>query len=484
MSKIRAGINTEEAIVQTLSELALPCFLTSLTTSIGFGAFLTSASPSVSHYGVTVGIGVLLAFVTTVTVLPLVLSIAPVPAAKAAQGVTPAWLDGALTWLGGVVTRRTATLVMVAVMLLGAGAWFGSSQHLRNRYVGNLPDGDAKSKLLALEDKLYGLLRMNIFLEGPPDSMKRPEVLRAIEFLDRSAERMPGVTFSGSLADLVSEMNLAFNDNQPGERRIPDSKGLVSQYLAPIDPLDRADFVTESYANSQISIFLKERGSEIGRGQIRDLEALIERSGLAKLGIKAELTGQGVVGFRELDRVVIELLYGFVTAFLVVIAFEWLLFRSLRIALLTIIPNLIPVAICFVVTRGFDIPLRMDNILVLCVSIGGLFNTTIHFVARVRQLVAAGEHDPDRVVVEAMRAIGPPSLYTAAILSIGFAVFMLSDFAGLRAMGLLSMVTLMSGFFSDMLFTPPLIRLGMDWQGAFREKKQSLPEPGALSPTT
>jgi predicted RND superfamily exporter protein len=250
------------------------------------------------------------------------------------------------------------------------------------------------------------------------------------------------------------------------------------------DPRDRADFVSESYAQSHIAIFIRDGGSEAARGLMRELETKLERSGLAQLGVKPVLTGQAVVGYRELDGIVKELLYGFITAFLIVIAFEWLLFRSLRLALLTVIPNLIPVAICFLVTRALDIPLRIDTMLVLCVSIGGLFNTTIHFVARVRQLVADGERDPDQVVSAAMRAIGPPSLFTAAILSVGFAVFMLSEFAGLRLLGLLSMVTLLSAFVSDMLFTPPLIRLGMDWRRAFRASEQRMGEVPALEMST
>jgi predicted RND superfamily exporter protein len=141
-------------------------------------------------------------------------------------------------------------------------------------------------------------------------------------------------------------------------------------------------------------------------------------------------------------------------------------FRSLRIGLISIVPNLLPVLACFVALRVFKIQLKIDTALVLCISVGGLFNTTIHFAARTRQLVAAGEVDPDVAVGRAMRAVGPPALFTALALSAGFSVLLLSGFPGLRALGLLSMVTLTVGFFSDMIVTAVLLRVGFDWNGS------------------
>jgi predicted RND superfamily exporter protein len=151
--------------------------------------------------------------------------------------------------------------------------------------------------------------------------------------------------------------------------------------------------------------------------------------------------------------------------------FELLLFRSLRIALISVVTNLLPVAASFVYLRVFDISLRIDTALFLSVSIGGLFNTTIHFAARVRQLLASGARDPDEIIPQAMRSIGPPALFTATILSLGFASFMLSGFAGLRALGMVSMITLMVGFFSDMIVTAVLMREFYDWKGARRDQQ-------------
>ena len=79
-----------------------------------------------------------------------------------------------------------------------------------------------------------------------------------------------------------------------------------------------------------------------------------------------------------------------------VVLLVWLAFRSLRIALMSVVPNLLPAIACFLALRAFDMGLRIDSALVLCISIGGLFNTTIHFAARVRQRLGKPVKRPTR----------------------------------------------------------------------------------------
>jgi hypothetical protein len=193
----------------------------------------------------------------------------------------------------------------------------------------------------------------------------------------------------------------------------------------------------------------------------------------------AGLTGNGVVGYGELDSVVTDLLYGFVIAFAVIVLVQWIAFRSLRIALISIVPNLLPVIACFLALRAAGVDLRIDSAIMLCISIGGLFNTTIHFAARVRQRLREAAGTPDEVILHAMRAIGPPALFTAATLSAGFAVLLLSRFPGLQQLGLLSMITLLSGVVSDMTVTAVLMRAGLDWKAASGNATQL---PAATTP--
>jgi len=182
------------------------------------------------------------------------------------------------------------------------------------------------------------------------------------------------------------------------------------------------------------------------------------------LNVKATITGYSAVGYQELDRAVEEILVGFLVAFGLIIVVETIMFRSLRVALISIVPNIAPICACFLLMRLLGLKLRVDNSLVLCISVGGLFNTTIHIVARVLQQLRSGAQDPDEIVGRALNAVGPPSLYTALILSLGFSAMALSRFPGLQVLGLLCLVTLLTGFVCDAFLTTSFLRLFYGWK--------------------
>lgn len=453
----------EEAVIEAMRELLLPCFLTSLTTALGFAAFFTAALPMIKYFGLVVAIGVLFAFLTTVTVLPLLL-----------VAVTPSHAPGDHSWISQKVdalvhwmwdtakTKRELTIgIAISLLIIGAGA--GRGLEISTEYVGTLPKGRVQNSVRTLEEKLSGVVRVAVYLEGEADTLKRPDVLRAIEALDRLAEQQPTVTSSISLADLVADSNRAFAGGTADEQRVPESEELISQYLTFVDPTDLSDFVNSDYSRSHVQILVSDHGSR----SVWQLQDVLQReidAHLTPLGVRASITGSGVVSYHDGDGVVREVLWGFLIAFGLIVFVQLVMFRSLRIALISIIPNLVPICICFLLMRATGMNLRVDNSLVLCVSVGGLFNTTIHIVARIVQQLRSGEDEPDVIVGRALAAVGPPSLYTAAILSLGFSAMYLSRFPGLQALGLLCLVTLMSGFFADALLTTTFFRSFFNWE--------------------
>jgi predicted RND superfamily exporter protein len=464
LRKLELGRTRNEAIFEALSELLLPCFLTSLTTALGFAAFVSATLPTIRNFGLIVAVGVSLAFVTTVGVLPVLLAIVPPPRRTRGATRVSVRVDAGFARLWRLIGSRRGLVLAGALAVLGAGAVAGGSIDIVNVYVGVLPKGPVRDSVRALEQKLSGVVRFVVYLEGPEGSMKRPEVLRAIDTIDKLAEKQPIVNSSVSLADLVSDANQAFEGGDPKEHRVPDSASLVAQYLALVDPSDRSELVSDDYSRSHIRVLVSDEGSLAVRHLREGLQGEIDRQ-FGPLGVTATITGS-VVGYDETDRIVVEVLWGFVAAFAIAVLLEWAMFRSVRIALISVVPNLVPVAACFLCMRLFGLHLRVDNSLVMCVSVGGLFNTTIHIIARILQEIRGGATDPDAIVERSLRAVGPASLYTAVILSAGFAVMGLSPFPGLQALGLLSMVTLMTGFVSDACVTSTMMRSTFDWKGA------------------
>jgi predicted RND superfamily exporter protein len=242
-----------------------------------------------------------------------------------------------------------------------------------------------------------------------------------------------------------------------------------------IDPSDRDDFVSDDYSRGNLLVTVTDHGSYPIRQLREALQQEVERQRFEMLGVRATITGVGMVSLRALDDMVVETMWGFVYAFAIVVALEWILFKSVRAALISIAPNLIPVGACFATIFLLGMGLRIDNSLFLCVSVGGLFNTTIHIVARVMQQEQAGQVHPDEMIERALRTVGPASFYSAAILSMGFAVLLASGFSGLRQLGLLSMVTLITAFFADAIVTSTLMRSFYNWGHVARRADAGIP---------
>lgn len=476
--KLALGCTRIEAVRRAYAELITPCFLTSLTTATGFAAFAGASLPTVRVYGITVAVGVLCAFVTTVAVLPALLMLTRPPAELSQRRRLSALVDRAMIWIWRTVRPRRAQVMGFGGAVIALGIWAGLHLEIANEYVGSLPEGETLRSVRVIEDKLSGVVPIAVVLEGPADSMKRPAVLRALSEVDAQLEDDPAVNVSLSLADVLAQAHQAFDLGNPGSRAIPDSPGLIAQYLSLLDPAARARLVTEDYAKAQFLVMVDDTGSP-GFWRVHDkLErALVER--LGPLGVSVSVTG-AVEPYRALDQAVREVLWGFVLAFGTVVALELLVFRSLRAAVLSIIPNLLPVASCLIGLRLCGSDLRIDNVLVLCISIGGLFNTTIHLVSRIMQQLRSGRRDPDAIVERALRDVGPASLYTATVLSLGFGALSLSQFSGLRMLGLMSMLTLLTGFIADATVTAALMRSYFVWRRE-PDARRLAPAPGSPS---
>lgn len=484
LEKLALSRTREEAIVDAMRELLLPCFLTSLTTALGFAAFTTAALPMIKYFGLVVAAGVLLAFLTTVTVLPLlVVSLAPEGHYSERPAIVMA-TESLMAWLWDGIKRKPELLVGIALSLLILGGAAARDMRIANEYVGVLPRGQVQTGVRTLEQKLSGVVRLAVYLESDVNVLQKPEVLRALEGLDQFAEQQPVVTSSISLTDLVGDINQAFMGGDAQERRVPDSESLISQYLSLVDPGDLSEFVNSEYSRSHIRILISDRGTDVTLG-LREVLQREADARLGPLGVRSSVTGSNVVSSFGAQDVIVEVLWGFLVAFGVIVLVQLVSFRSLRIALISIVPNLVPIGVCFLVMRLLGLNLRVDNSLVLCVSVGGLFNTTIHIIARIMQQLRAGARDPDAIVGSSLATVGPPSLYTAAILSLGFSAMGLSRFPGLQMLGLLCLVTLMSGFIADAVLTTSFFRVFFNWETAFARADQRTPQQpfGALNPT-
>ncbi|HEY6561948.1 MAG TPA: MMPL family transporter, partial [Polyangiaceae bacterium] len=285
LSKIERGYDREGAILESLSELILPCFLASVTTALGFAAFAVATLPMVRYFGYAIAAGVMFAFLTTIAVLPLLLSLVPPPRRASSSFPLSRALRRVFDKLWRALNARRRIVIAAGLFVLALGMASGASLRIDNHYVGLLADGPERDAVLKLEEKLSGVVRLVVYLEGSPGAMRRPDVLRAIATVDALAEQYPLVNSSISLMDLLAEMNAAFNADGASAREVADYPALVAQYLTFVDPAERADFVNDDQSRSHIAILIEDPGSAAVRQLRVSLQRAIDQQQFDKLGI-------------------------------------------------------------------------------------------------------------------------------------------------------------------------------------------------------
>ncbi len=443
------------ALVATYRDMTLPCFLTSLTTALGFITFALMSLKSMVTFGAATGIGVLFSFVTTLTVLPVLISFAPPPkkAGMALDSVFARYLPRA--W--GSIARNRHFVAVLALAGAGLTLWTGSRVRVFSDYVNVLPYGPVRDATLHLEESLTGLLNTAIVIEGGADAMRDPALLKNVERLEARLRQLDDVTTVFGLPDLLADANQAFFDGDPKMKRVPDSRSLVSQYLMLLAPIDRERFVSTDYASMQIIVTSK----DIGTARYLEQEEKIRAIAKETLGPETpfHFTGMIAASQRGVDKLLHEMIEGYALAFAIVILSIAIFLRSARIAIVSIWPNMLPATVTFSMLVLLDVPLRLGATLVLCVCIGGLFNTTVQLAVRILRLrreMPMGH--PDEIMSTAIADVMPAAMITTLNLVIAFGLFVFSNFQDLKLFGLLCAIVMTMGFLSDFFHATWLFR--------------------------
>ena len=439
------------AIEIAVRHLGLACLVTSVTTAVGFGSLVSAEMHILRRFGLVAAAGVLVAWAVTLVVVPLGAGLSKLDPAKirhrSAMGLG---LDRLLSRVAGFSARRPLRVVVAAALLVCVCVAAGTGVEVNNYLLGIYHDDHptARSTRLA-EARLEGLVRMQISLQGAEDAMKRPEVLKQVDQLQTWLESQPGVTSTLGMTDFVKEMHRAVM----GSRALPHSQQAVAQLLLMVEGetgLER--HVSFDYSRARVEVRLRDIGA------IKYLD-LVDRT-RARLaarfkaeGISARVTGTSLVAYRGINRLVKDLLVSLTLALGVIGLVLALLFQSLRIGLVSLLPNTIPLAVGLGSMRLLGMRLEPVTVMIFSIALGIAVDDTIHFLVRFREETGLGK-DPVEAARRTLATAGRAMVFTSALLVGGFAVTLTSSFPGTVRFGTLGIIILSTALLTDLLVTP------------------------------
>ena len=449
----------EDSFVATVSHLLAPIFGASLTTSLGMLSLATSQVVAVREFGIGAATGVMVDFAISIVLVPTMLAwVKPEPEEIPQE----TWFIGPLRRVAMFSTRHarlvlTVGTVVVAVSLAGASRLKVDTNHINffsERH-------ELYTSAQVIDTRLSGIYTFQIFLEGEPDAMQRPDVLDRMDRLSTELTALPYVKKVTSLADYVKRVHRELNDGRPEAYVVPATSQEVAQELLVFGlgdegraELDRV--VASDYSRAQITVKLASMSSDLVFVQVTEADRLAQAI-FAGSGVTPTVTGSGRL-FSTLDHYLVRSqISSFAMAFLTVFAVIFMVFRSWRFGLLCIPPNLFPVLTVFGAMGWLDISLNVATVMVASVALGVVDDDTIHFISRYRKETHRGA-TTDEAIEAATIHEGRAALTTAIVNCSAFGVLMLSEYRPSAWFGGLLALTMVVAFLAEVFALPATIK--------------------------
>jgi hypothetical protein len=449
----------DEAVRNATSYVLTPCFLTSLTTAIGFGSLMVSRVEGIWSLGLLASFGALAAFVISITLVPILLSLLPARAfLRPARRGTPA-VERALACLGGFNESHgrhvlVATLVLVVLSVIGI-----FRLNVETTLIEYLKEANPLVKAVRhIETHLTGTSTLDVVFsfEGQ-DRVKEPENLARVEALQTYLEGQSIVTDSFSLVNILKWMHQVFRGGDPADHRLPASREEIAQYLLLYslsgEEEDLARYVSDDYRTTVLASRLKTVSSARMDRFLREVKEHIRRE---HRGLGIQVTGVSVLVTKSIDAIVRGQIQSLALALGLISLVLMALSRSVRLGLLSLIPNLIPILTTLGFMGWLGIPINTATAVISCVAIGIAVDDTIHYLARFRREYET-ETDEVTAAFRSLVSTGRAMFLTSWILTVGFCVLVFSHFKPIIYFGSLMAVTMVSALAGDLVLLPVLL---------------------------
>ncbi|MFW5876149.1 MAG: efflux RND transporter permease subunit [Myxococcota bacterium] len=459
--QLAEGEEQHQAGAHTVRSMAVACLLTSVTTAVGLSSLVVSKTGMLQRFGVTAAIGVMIAYVITITFLPSALMLARPP--KPNRLHEPTRLESTIILLTQGVLRARWYLLGLTALLLGLAVWKASDVNVDHALLDQFSESDPiHGTTLLMEQKLEGIRPLEVsFTSSEADRFRDPEVLQALDDVQAWAEKRPEVIRALGPVDILQETYALVTGDSDVRTQPFESEPQVDALFTLLaqgdrDPLEA--FVTEGGRRARLQVRLRDVGAQATLGFIEDLRGQMKRELQGVENVEFFFAGDAYTGSRGLEAVVHDLLGSLLTAVGIIFLLLAVLFRSLRLGLLSIPPNIIPLVftMAYMVMRG--IPLNAATVIIFSISLGLAVDGTIHVLARYREETLSGLGSSE-ALLRAARGTGQAIVVSSLTLMMGFAVLLFSSFVPVRHFGELIAVTVASSLIATMIVQPALLKV-------------------------
>ncbi|MBT8305534.1 MAG: MMPL family transporter [Maribacter sp.] len=454
--------NQALSLQRVISKIGNATLMTNMTTASGFATFIITDSKLLKEFGIVASINILGIFMLSLLIIPIVYSFMTLPKTKHLKHLNKKWIDGFVNWMEHIVREKRISVYVTSIILLVV-----SIIGIYQIEISGSPIEDMPKKAGFFEDIRFfekefdGIMPVEIIIDTKkPKGVMKPATLKRMDRLSTVIDEIPELSKPISVVNLVKYSKQAFYSGIPKYYQLPTTQ--ENNFIMDVARKSSSNgnllksFVDSTGQTARITTFMKDLKTE----RMEDIEARLLEN-ITKI-FPAErytvyMTGSALLFLKGTKYLVKNLVISLAFAIFLIALFMAFLFRSFRMIVISLIPNLLPLVITAGVMGFVGVPIKPSTILVFSIAFGISVDDTIHFLAKYRQELTANRWHIKKSVYAALRETGVSMFYTSIVLFFGFSVFVISNFGGTVALGALVSATLMFAMLANLILLPSLL---------------------------
>ena len=454
--------NKVKSLQRVITKIGNATLMTNVTTASGFATFILTESTLLKEFGIVASLSILGIFMLCLLIIPILYSFLPYPKDRHLEHLNRRWIGGFVNWMERMVKHERIAIYSTALVLLIVSIIGIYQIKISGSLIEDMPqDSEFVNDIRFFEDEFNGIMPLEFMIDTKrKQGVMKLATLKRMDELQELINEIPELSKPISVVDLVKYSKQAYYNGNTNFYQLPTSQenSFILLYAknstSDVDLLK--NFVDSTGQYARITTFMKDIGTDKMERIEEDIQTKINKL-FPKERYAVTMTGKALVFQKGTNYLVKNLAISLSLAIILIALFMAYMFRSGRMIIISLIPNLIPLLVTAGLMGYLGVPIKPSTILVFSIAFGISVDDTIHFLAKYRQELQANNWKIKTSVYGALRETGVSMFYTSIVLFFGFSVFTISSFGGTVALGALVSATLLFAMLSNLLLLPSLL---------------------------
>jgi predicted RND superfamily exporter protein len=454
--------NKAKSLQRVITKVGNATLMTNTTTASGFATFVITQSKLLTEFGTVASLSIMAIFVLCLLIIPIIYSFMPMPKEKHLEHLNRQWINRLGDWIEKTVKHKSITIYSFSLILLITSIIGIYQIETTGSLLEDMPKSAEFFKDIEFYEKEFnGVMPLEILVNTKrKKGVLKRSTLKRMNELELLIEDIPELSKPISIVGLVKYAKQAYYNGNPKYYQLPTAQEntFILSYAKNTtnDVSLLKNYVDSTGQYARITTFMK-------NAEIEKMERIEEqlKEKIAKIfpedKYEVTLTGKAYLFQKGTRFLIRNLILSLALAIVLISLFMAYMFRSFRMIIISLIPNLLPLLITAGMMGYLGVPIKPSTILVFSIAFGISVDDTIHFLAKYRQELIANHWRIKKSIFAALRETGISMFYTSIVLFFGFSVFITSNFGGTVALGALISGTLLLAMMANLLLLPVLL---------------------------